>query len=208
VFSPDGKRLASGTAKGEVLFLELPPDREKWAKKARDADQAKLWGQLSNPDAVTAYQALWTLAATPKETVALLKARIKPPAAGADLPQIRKWIAELDSDRFAIRETATQMLRKLGSEAELPLREALDSGKLSLEARLRVQRLVAGLKLPFPWSGEALREVRALHLLEMLDSAEAKSLLTRLAQGRATSPLVQDARRILARQEALRKVGR
>jgi hypothetical protein len=208
VFSPNGKRIASGTIKGEVLFVDVPPEKDKWAKKAKEADRDKLWGQLAGEDPVAAYEAIWTLAATPKETLALLKARLKRPSPATDVKQIQKLIDELDSDRFAIREAAMAKLRKLGGEAELPLREALDSGKLSLEARRRVQRLVALLKLPFPWKGESLREVRALHLLEMLDTPEATTFLKSLAEGPRTSALVQDAKRILERQVARKGKGR
>ncbi|HYT90344.1 MAG TPA: WD40 repeat domain-containing protein, partial [Gemmataceae bacterium] len=120
-FSADGKRLAAGTGKGEVLFLSLPPEREKWQRQAKGADLPRLWNELGGADAAAAYRALWTLAAMPDRAVTLVKGRLKPPAASTDLGRTKQLIADLDRKQFSVREAATKALEKLGFEAEVPL---------------------------------------------------------------------------------------
>ena len=51
-------------------------------------------------------------------------------------------IADLNRKQFSVREAATKALERLGFEAEVPLRAALDSGTLSLEAQRRVRNLL------------------------------------------------------------------
>ena len=46
---------------------------------------------------------------------------IEPP----DADQVRRWIRDLDSDRFAVRDRAVAELAKLGDAAEPALRQAL-----------------------------------------------------------------------------------
>jgi WD40 repeat protein len=211
-FAADGKRLAycrqatpapPGAAKDagpRVSFVELPPHKEKWAKLAQEADPAKLWEELVSNDAAAGYRAVWTLAAMPDKAVPMLKERLKLPAAGPDPDQMRRLIADLDSDNFKDRQAATNELKKLRHGAEVPLRQALDSGKLSPEARTRIQNLLRGLELTFPCAGEVLRESRALHALDMMGTPEALALIRTYADGAPTSLLAQDARRILERR--------
>ena len=52
-----------------------------------------------------AYQAVWTLARVPEQIVPLLRERIK--STPAD-PRIPRLIADLDDERFAVRQTAMQ----------------------------------------------------------------------------------------------------
>ena len=87
-----------------MIFADVPPDLDKWVKKAKDANRDKLWGQLAGDDPVAAYEAIWTLAATPKETLVLLKARLKRPSPATDVKQIQKLIK--DSERPALRALA------------------------------------------------------------------------------------------------------
>ncbi len=73
--------------------------------------------------------------------------RPKLPAASsgaADAERVKQWIADLDSDQFAIRERATRQLEALGEAVAPALRKALD-GKLSVEARKRIDTLLAKL---------------------------------------------------------------
>ena len=168
-FSPDGKRLACGgmgegmmmppgakpKSSPRVQFFEIPIHPEKWAKLAKDADVGDLWKKLASKDSAAAYEALWSLAAVPEKAVPLLKERLKAVATGPDPKEFRKLIADLDSGLFATRQEASLALQKLGSGAEIPLRQALDSGKLSLEARRRVQEVISSLNLPFPYKDDA-----------------------------------------------------
>ena len=212
-FSSDGKRLASGElgkarfpggkpeAVPRVRFLDIPPQPEKWAKLAKDADPADLWMKLASKDSAAAYEALWTLTAVPEKAVPLFKEHLKLPRAGPDPAQFRKLIADLDKGDFAVRQEATRELKKLGHGAEFHLRQALDSGSLGLEARRRVQDVLAALELPFPCQGDALRDARSLQALDLMGTPESLALIRTLADGPPTSLLAQDAQRILQRRK-------
>lgn len=57
-----------------------------------------------------------------------------------DTKKIARWIAELDSDQFAVRDQATRELEKVGESAQPALRKALE-GHPKPEARKRLERL-------------------------------------------------------------------
>jgi hypothetical protein len=66
------------------------------------------------------------------------------PRSSADAKQVRRWIDDLDSSTFTVRDQATKELEKLGREAAPVLREAL-AGKPSAEARRRIEALLERL---------------------------------------------------------------
>lgn len=100
------------------------------------------------------------------------------PDAPADAGRLAAWIADLDSDQFSLREQATRSLERQGSAAYPALRKAL-GGKLSVEARKRVERLLAA-ETPEPYplgfgvvrlEGEGNRNWREM-LLSLPEPAE------------------------------------
>jgi hypothetical protein len=95
-------------------------------------------------------------------------------------------LAQLDSESFSKRDAATRALQKLGADAEPILQEAL-SAKPSLEIRQRLEQLLKAL------GPLALREWRAIKLLEHMGTQPAKELLDQLAQG-ADARLTREAR--------------
>jgi len=66
-----------------------------------------------------------------------------PKRPGADPQKIAHWIADLDSDQFAVREKATRELEKQGESARPALRKALENHPKP-EARKRLERLTEG----------------------------------------------------------------
>jgi hypothetical protein len=71
-------------------------------------------------------------------------------SASADPQKIERWISELNSDQFAVREKATRELEKLGESAQPALRRALENHPKP-EARKRLERLTeAGTPDPYP----------------------------------------------------------
>jgi hypothetical protein len=75
------------------------------------------------------------------------------PARAPDPGQLERWLADLDSDSFEVRDRAGRELEKLGFAAAPALRKAL-GGKPSPEVRRRVEGLLGALH------GVDLREVR------------------------------------------------
>jgi hypothetical protein len=88
-------------------------------------------------------------------------------------------------------------LERLGKSVEPLLREVLQ-GKPSPEVKRRVERLLGQVKGPFV-SGEMLRALRAVEVLEHMATPEARQLLEALARGTPEARLTQEAKASLAR---------
>jgi hypothetical protein len=203
-FSPDGRLLASGGADGVVLAWDATgaltgtPARGKLS----DADLAALWGRLADADARRGWEAVRELVAASDASVPFLRERLRPVRA-ADPEKVARLVADLDSDRFAVRDRALRELEALREAAAPGLRKAR-RGPLSLEARRQAERLLARLRGRL--SPRRLQQVRAVEALEHIGSAEARRLLEALAGGVPEARLTQEAkaalRRLAARAEA------
>lgn len=197
-FSPDGTKLASGQWDSTALVWDISAVRRKLPRRdLTDNDLDRLWTDLRDADAVKAHAALWTLAAAPDEAVRFLKQHLHPvPRIAAD--RLQRLIADLDADQFARREEASRQLAKLGSEAEPALRKVLEN-KPSLETRRRVDALLKDLACQTAMTPDALRQLRAIQVLEQIGSAEARNILKSLAQGAPAAPATRDAAAVLQR---------
>jgi hypothetical protein len=144
-FSPDGKTLASGSADTTVLLWDVTGQPAAGRPGPLSPKELQgLWDALAGPDGGKAFDAIGLLSASAEQSVPMLKERLKPAPVTVDRQQIVRLVTELDGDQFETRRKATEELRRLGERAEPGLRKALE-GKLSLEARKRVEELLAGL---------------------------------------------------------------
>jgi RNA polymerase sigma factor (sigma-70 family) len=196
-FSPDGKVLVSGGNDSTALVWTLSPTAARGqagAKVLGPADLERLWADLAGRDAARAYRAGWALVEEPAKAVAFLRGRLRPVVL-ADARRVRRLIADLDADDFAVREAASRGLAQLGAEAEPALRAAL-AGKPSAEVRRRVKDLLAEPVTPTP---AALRDSRAVQALERIGTAEARRVLAALAGGERGGRLTEEARAALGR---------
>jgi hypothetical protein len=160
----------------------------------------ELWRDLAGRDVAAAGRAVRALVAGRRESVPFLAAQLteRPPL--ADDRRILKLIADLDDNRFRVREEATRELAKIGEPA-VPLLRAALARAASLEVQRRCQQLLdrrkveeAGLTV------DQLRLVRAIRVLEWCGTAEARQALERAADGvLASAGLAADARRALER---------
>src|SRR5262249_4295463 len=112
-FTPDGRELISASADTTALVWDAASLLAKEAPKpaeltARRLDE--LWEDLAGTPA-TAYRAMQELHTAPAQAVQLLRERVKAVEA-AEAGQIGRWITELDSPEFTVRERATAELEK------------------------------------------------------------------------------------------------
>jgi RNA polymerase sigma factor (sigma-70 family) len=200
-FLPDGQSLLSGAQDTTALLWGLSPTAgAARAKALPPADIERLWADLAGADAPRAYRAGWALAEAPGQAVPFLEKQLRPVAL-PNAERLRRLVADLDSDDFATRETATSELTKLGAAAAPALRAALKDNP-SVEVRRRAAALLT--KLTERPSPEALRRGRAVAALERMGTPEARRLLEALAKGAAGDALTEEARGAL---ERLRKAG-
>ncbi len=172
---------------------QMPPGKSpEVARSAFDEH----WAGLAGTDAVKAYRAIWELAKTPAATVNYVAKHLAPVAV-PDQAKIEGLLAELTSDKFAVREKANVELDKWGRLIEPALRKTLE-GNLSLETHRRLEGLLGKLGGPVTLP-EELRQTRAVELLERLATAEARALLDRYGSGTPAARLTIEARDALGR---------
>jgi hypothetical protein len=158
-----------------------------------ETEATRAWNDLAG-DAKTAFAARNALADSPEGTVALFK-RLLTPARPAKVEQLRRLLADLDSEVFAVRETAQKELGVMGELAAPALEQAL-AREPSAEARRRIQALLDKLQGPVT-QPEVLRALRAVAVLEDIASPEAQRVLETLAQGTPEARLTREAKAAL-----------
>jgi hypothetical protein len=193
LFAPDGKHLFSGGTDTTVLTWDVTRlTHPKPAHAAQQEPQAleALWTDLAGQDATRAFAAIRKLSAVPDQAVPLIRQRVRP-AVPPDPKRLARLLADLESDRFAVRRDAESELEGLRELAEPALRKAL-AGEPSLDLRKRLERLLDNLSGRGPRAGR-LREVRAIELLEFIGTPAARQVLGALAGGAPTARLTREA---------------
>ncbi|MBO0700380.1 MAG: hypothetical protein J2P46_18425, partial [Zavarzinella sp.] len=188
VWGPDARTLLT-TAGSEALLWSLrPPDLTP------PANPQTLWDDFAGEPA-KAFRAQWSLLDDPKAAVKLLRDRQGAEKAPADEKRVRQRIADLDSDTFRVREEATKALRDLGR----PVVPLLQAGQKTAgtEGRKRLGELIE--ELTNRLTPKDLRQIRAVQVLELAGTAEARALLTEWAAGQPGVLLTDQASETLKR---------
>jgi hypothetical protein len=191
--SPDGKLLVLSGAR-EVVIMDwraAKPD----GSPARDP--ATLWDDLASPDSEKGYRAVMALGARPADAAKLIGDSLKP-AAIPNAAVVKALVADLDADDFATREAAQKELAKLGEMVEPQLRDAAKSA--SPERRRRADELLIALSRRD--NPGRLRALRAVEVLEHIDTPAGRDVLKSLAGGVPSARLTRDAKAALARLQA------
>jgi WD40 repeat protein len=199
--STDGSMLVSASSDTSLIAWDLRRFVNAVPAEAslEQAEIKALWADLLGDDAAPAFRARWKLAAAPKQAVAFLAEQLRPRSADPQ-ERVSELIRDLDSDDFVTRDAAARAIERMGSYAELELVRALQRPP-SLEFRRRVEQLLAKLDAGSapPLSGDMLRRIRAIALLEHLASAEAEALLQTLATRPMPGREAREAQAALAR---------
>jgi RNA polymerase sigma factor (sigma-70 family) len=191
-FSYDGRHLITANGNGTAYVLRLrathPP-----------RSNAALWQAFGADDATKAYQAMWTMIAEPSNALGVLRQHLTP-TPPSDPGRIQQLIERLDGAQFKDRVAATKALEELQDLAEPALRRHLAAGKPSLEARNRIEEILRKVKAP---SGEQLRSLRAIQVLEQIGDRDAQEMLRVLGTGAPGSRVTEHAQ---AAWQRLRKM--
>jgi dipeptidyl aminopeptidase/acylaminoacyl peptidase len=189
-FAPDGKRIATAADDGSIGLWDtsvlVPP------VILNEADLDDLWVRLARKEGNAAYWALWGFVATADQSVPYLRRHVTPPP--VDERRLTQFLADLDSERFPVRDRATRDLESLGLQAEPALRRVLTS-RPTLEVRMRVEHLLARCDELAP---EPLRQLRVIEILQHIGTPRARRVLQGLAQGPAGLRQTEKAIRALA----------
>src|SRR5262249_34440105 len=142
-FSADGRTLASASSDTTVLLWDvagLTPAERRELPGATAGPPLRLWEDLA-ADAGRAGRAIRLLAAAPSPALPLLRGRLRP-VPKPDAERVKRLVADLDSNRFTVRDRAEKELAQLGDRAKAALEQALGRGP-DLEVRQRITRLLA-----------------------------------------------------------------
>jgi hypothetical protein len=164
---------------------------ERWGPKH---SLKELWQALADGDVAVAHRAGWKLILSSRKAVALLRERLKP-VQRVSPQHLARLVAALEDRSFRVREKACLELERLDELAIPVLRKCL-ADKPSLEMRRRAEDLLAKLQSP-ALSPHALREIRALSVLERIGTAEARQLLEAIAAGAPGVRLTVEAKAAL-----------
>lgn len=203
-FSADGKRLASAGSDQRVVVHDVTDVLRTLGGQPAELTTRQLetmWKGLASGNPRQAYRAIWTLNAAPRQTMALFQEKLTPFATTADKQRITQLLADLNDDRFEVREKATRDLENLGEIVEAVLQKSLMGFLPSLEVRRRIERILEKIKAGKGTgpSSEVLRALRAVTILESLASPDARQLLEKFANGMPDAQLTQDAKAALDR---------
>jgi hypothetical protein len=160
------------------------------------------WEELAEENATRAYRAIWALSQHPGQSIAFLAQHLRaaPALDAVQNQQLARWVSELDSDDFTVREDAAAALMKLGEAAEGAYHKAL-AGQTTPELRRRINEL----RQQFRGATQARERVRAIRSVEVLEKAgtpEAVELLKTLAGGAREALLTKEAKATLDRLQA------
>ncbi len=182
-FAPDGRRLVSGSNDTTIIVWDAASLSRPSPSVTIDISRklaTALWDELLGDDARKAYQSIRRLAAAPQQAVPLLREQVKP-AVPPDSKKLERLIADLDSDSFEERSAATEELTRLADLA-VPALQKGAGGRATLEATRRVEALLLRLTTG-ALTAEQVRLVRAVEVLEMCGTVEARAALDVLAKG-------------------------
>lgn len=197
-FAANGRYFATGSVDQTVLVWDVQASARPVPPDAARSLEA-LWKDLGDVNAEVAGEAMAKLMEQPDAAVALLRKHVQP-APQSQEEEIQKLIAQLDDARYAVREKARVELEKLETATEGYLHKALTTMP-NLEKEKRLQHLILRLQGPVRQS-EVVRALRALEILDHINTPAALEVLTELSRGASGARLTRQAQEILHRRKS------
>jgi RNA polymerase sigma factor (sigma-70 family) len=196
---PDGTRAVTGHRDTTALVWDLTvPARTQRRLTGRELEVA--WADLAGEGGAPAYAAVWSLADAPADALPLFRKYLRPVTA-PPAERVAALIARLEAPPFATREAAEKELRELGDAVRGALEAALKN-RPTAEQKERLERLVMAAATPTVPAGDRLRLLRAIAVLELTATDDARKQLKELAGG------ASDARPTTEAAAALERLSR
>jgi WD40 repeat protein len=198
-FSPNGQLVASGGPDTTILVWDVTGlmNRGRIRRgKLSTGQVSNLWQILGSEEATAAYRAMWTLVASPKETVAILHKRFHPVrSSGITAEQVAQMVSKINKEQ-TYGETYSE-LKKLGEAGRPILYRALaehPDGFGSSGVKQLLETLDGAVDSP-----DALRALRSIEVLEHIGTRGAKAVLRKISKGAPEARLTQEAKAALHR---------
>ena len=182
---PTAHAVYSGSEDTTVLGWDTAAFSKEGRPRAVKLDAAaaeEKFRDLAADNAVKAgHEAIVALTQDPDQAVATLGRHLRP-ASGPTPQGLAQLLADLGGDKFAVAERASRELLKLAELAEPALHEALRQNP-TLEARQRIEQILAAPLTSQPLPPEVLQTVRGIEVLGRIGTPEARKVPQTLANG-------------------------
>jgi WD40 repeat protein len=202
-FTEDGKTLVSAGRDRTILVWDVArAHASKPHFRPLTAAQAEqFWQDLGDARDVIMSRAIQKLSIDPGRAVALCRDRLRP----VDGDTIARRIRQLGAEDFTTRDLAFKELAKFGRFAEGSLKQAI-AQKPRLEVERRLEELLNRAVID-PAAREHRRALRAVDVLALIETPEARQVLKRLAEGAAEAELTRRAKAALSGSPRLTPSG-
>jgi WD40 repeat protein len=201
-YSPLKRTIATAGDDGAVVLWDLgyAATTSTAAKELTQAELTGVWRDLADADARKAFDVANRLAASPPEQViSYLRDRLHPVKPLNDTEKVKRLIGQLDHPMFKVREQASRDLIQMGEQIESLIRAALADGPPP-EARQRLEAMIARFERR-ELTPDELRALRALRVLEELNTPGSRQLLNDFAGGAPGVRLTVEAAAAVKRLE-------
>jgi RNA polymerase sigma factor (sigma-70 family) len=192
-FSRDGRLLVSGSMDTTAVLWDVTAGFQK--ARAEGPALEDLWERFESDNAEEGYNVLWSLVHAEKQVDPFLRKKLQP-VEKVSPQKLKDLIADLDHGDFSVRAKAAKELENLGEQAKTALQTLPKTA--SAEVQRRVAELLEGIDDPTR-TAEKRQAYRAIEVLELRGTTEAKEILQTLANGAPEAPLTQEARKSLDR---------